>query len=229
MKKNIITIFLVLFTILSCQENSFKNWEKTEDGFYQKTIFPYRYDWKRIDYVSDLNDTLNGTFKVYNKDGTLNHNGEFKDGLIYGNLYEYDSKERLKEYSFIYADCGECSNLPPAHYIVEYDSIGKQKDFTGKAIIESTVNQNELKLKDSLQLNVLIATPPNFRTELVVLDLDSQAELKVISNPKNINELKIGFDTIGIKRIGIHYRLIQEDSPTGMISTDELENITVTE
>jgi hypothetical protein len=216
-------------SILSCQEKSYPNWEKTDKGYYQKTIFPYRYDWKRVDRVTTLEDTLNGTFEVFNKNGRINHSGEFKDGKIYGNLYEFDSKERLKEYSFIYSDCGECGNLPPAHYIVKYDSIGNQKDFTGKAIIESTINQAKLKLKDSLQLNVLIATPPNFITELIVLDLDSQAELKVISNPKNMNEIKIGFDTIGIKRIGIHYRLIQEDSPTGMISTNELENITVTE
>jgi len=228
MKKTTILLILILVTILSCQNNPLKNWEKTEDGFYQKTIFPYRYDWKRVDKVSSLNDTLNGTFDVYNKDGTINHNGEFKNGKIYGNLYEYDKKERLKEYSFIYEDCGECGELPPAHYTLVYDSIGKQKDVTGLALIEWKVNKNQVRLNDSLQLNVLLATPPYFLTELVVLDLDTKEELKVIPGPNNENEIKIRFATIGKKRLGIHYRLIQEESPTGMISTDEFE-IRVTE
>ncbi|WP_274474585.1 toxin-antitoxin system YwqK family antitoxin [Mangrovimonas aestuarii] len=229
MKQTTILLFSVLVFIYSCQDNSFKNWKKTEKGYYQKTISPYKHDWTRIDRVVSLNDTLNGFFEVFNKNGTINHEGEFKDGKIYGNLYEYDSKERLKEYSFIFDDCGECHDLPSAHYILEYDSIGKQKDYSGKAIINWDLEQTEIQLKDSLQLSVLLATPPYFMTELVVLDLDSNEELKVISNPKNNNRIKVGFTASGNKRLGIHYRLIQEDSPTGMISTAEFENIKVFE
>jgi antitoxin component YwqK of YwqJK toxin-antitoxin module len=227
--KNITTLFLLLVLIISCQDNSFKNWEKTENGYYQKTIIPYKYDWKRIDKVLTLNDTLNGTFDVYNNNGTINHRGELKDGKIYGNLYEYDTKERLKEYSFIWEDCGECTDLPPAHYVMEYDSIGNQKDVIGKAIIDWNIDQTKVRLKDSLEINVLVATPPFFITELVVIDKDSKAELKVISNPKNRNKIKVGFNSIGKKRLGIHYRLTQETSPTGMISTVDIENIIVTE
>lgn len=228
MKKIIIT-FIALVSILGCKKDPYENWKKTEDGNYQKTIFPYRYDWTRINTVPTLKDTLNGTFEVYNKNGTLNHKGEFKDGKIYGNLYEYDASENLKEYSFIWEHCENCGDLPSAHYILEYDSIWKQKDYFGKAIIDWSVKQSEIKLTDSLEINVLLATPPHFNKELVIVDLNTKKELKVIPNPENNNSIKIGFNSTGKKRLGIHYRLIQEDSPSGMISTADIENIIVTE
>lgn len=228
MKKTFLLI-LILTSILSCKNNSFNNWEKNENGYYQKTIFPYKYDWKRIDQVLTLTDTLNGTFEVYDENGNLHHKGEFKEGKIYGNLYEYDNKERLKEYSFIWEDCGECHDLPPAHYILEYDSIGKQKDYSGKAIIEWNVEQSEIRLADSLEINILLATPPFFRTELVIKDKDSNTEIMFLSNPENENKIKIRFDSMGKKRLKIQYALAQEDSPTGMISTINIENIIVTE
>ena len=225
--KKTISLFLVLASILSCKDNSFKNWEKTEDGYYQKTTFPYKKDWKRIDRT--LNDTLNGTFEVYNKNGTINHRGEIKDGKIYGNLYQYNSNGKLKEYSFIWEDCDDCKDLPAAHYLVEYDSVGKQKEIIGKAIIDFDIKQSQIQLKDSIELNILLATPPFFLTELVIIDNDTKAELKFISNPKNENKIKIGFNSIGNKRIEIQYALIQEESPTGMLSTSNIENIIVTE
>jgi len=226
--KNLTTLFLLLVLIVSCQDNSFKNWEKSDSGFYQKTAYFENGKVKRIDRV--WNDTLNGEFEVYNKNGSLNHRGQIKDGKVYGNLFEYNFSGKLKEYSFIWEDCGECENdLPSAHYIVEYDSIGNQKEIIGKAIIHWNVNQTKVRLKDSIEINVLVATPPFFDTELVVIDKDSKAELKVVPNPKNENKIKIGFNSIGKKRLGIHYKLSQEQSPTGMISTIDIENITVTD
>lgn len=227
MKNNLIIIFICF--AFSCKDETFKNWEKTPDGFYQKVTIPYKKHYKRVDKVEK--DTLNGTFKIYD---VLNRNklrakGEFKNGKTFGNFYEYDSEERLNEYSFIWEDCDSCSNLPSAHYFVKYDSLGKQKNYGGKAIIDLNLEKTKIRLTDSLQLNILLAKPPYFMTELVLLDLDTKEKIKIISNPKNENNINVGFKTTGTKRLGVHYRLIQENSPTGLISTAEFENVRVIE
>lgn len=226
--KNILIIVLICF-MFSCKNETFKNWEKTSDGFYQKVTIPYKKHYKRVDIVKE--DTLNGTFKIYDvlNRNTLRAKGEFKNGKTFGNFYEYDSKERLNQYSFIWDDCDSCGILPSAHYFVKYDSLGKQKDFGGKAIIDWDIDNTTIRLSDSLQLNILLATPPYFTTNLVVLDKDTKKKLKIISNPKNENNINIGFSTTGAKQLEIQYRLIQVDSPTGMISTAEFDNINVIE
>ena len=227
MKNNLIIVFICF--AFSCKDETFKNWKKTSDGSYQKVTIPYKKHYKRVDKVEK--DTLNGTFKIYD---TLNRNnlrakGEFKNGKTFGNFYEYDSKGRLNEYSFIWEDCDGCGSLASAHYFVKYDSLGKQKDYGGKAIIDWNLEKTKIRLTDSLQLNILLATPPYFMTELVVLDLDTKEKLKIISNPKNENNINIGFTTTGTKRLRVRYRLIQEDSPIGMISTAEFDNVIVIE
>ncbi|WGD34291.1 hypothetical protein [Olleya sp. YS] len=221
------SLIIISILILGCKDNSFDGWEKTDDGYYQKTIEPYKNYGKRINKT--LYDTLNGTFEVFNKNGTINHRGEFKDGKIYGNLYEYDSNQKLKEYSFIWEDCGTCKDLPAAHYIMKYDSLGMQVDYSGKALIYWNFDNYKLNKNDSLEINVVLAKPPFFETELSVFEKNSNKELFVLPNPKNHNKIKIGFNSLGNKNLRIQYRLAQESSPYGMISTADIDNILVYE